>query len=122
MGGSDDGGILALGLGAGRRVRVDALVTAEDRSAVVEVRARLQPGAVEYIDDVRDLVAALPGFLPVLLVMLGGRLTAHELAQIRGGRTGAVELLDWDKDAGSLVMMLRDLLRSQPARPAEMVM
>jgi hypothetical protein len=54
--------------------------------------------------------------------MLGEKLAAHELAQIRGGRTGPVDLLDWDKDADTLVMSLRDLLRSQPARAPEMAL
>jgi hypothetical protein len=101
------------------RVKVDALVTAGDRQAVVEVRARLQPGATDYIEEVRELVAALPEDLPVLLVMLGERLAAHELQQIRGSRGAAVELLEWDRYPNALIPMLRDILRSQAPRPAE---
>ena len=108
------------GLSVGEhRVKVDALVTAGDRQAVVEVRARLQPGAADYIEEVRELVAALPEDLPVLLVMLGERLAAHELQQIRGGRGAAVELLEWDRYPNALIPMLRDILRSQVPRQAE---
>jgi hypothetical protein len=118
------GGLNGAALGgspvAERRVKVDALVTAGDRQAVVEVRARLQPGATDYIEEVRELVAALPEDLPVLLVMLGERLAAHELQQIRGSRSAAVELLEWDRYPNALIPMLRDILRSQAPRPAKL--
>jgi hypothetical protein len=90
--------------------RVDALVTARDRSAVVEVRARLQPGADGQIEAVRELLAALPPLLPVLFVMLGEALTDRELQWICSGHEGPVELLLWDREASELVMMLRGLL------------
>jgi hypothetical protein len=90
--------------------RVDALVTAGDRSAVVEIRARLQPGQDGQIEAVRGLLAALPPRLPVLLVMLGERVTDRELQWICSGHEGPVELLLWDREASELVMMLRGLL------------
>lgn len=90
--------------------RVDALVTAADGSAVVEVRARLQPGADGQIEAVREWLAALPPQLPVLLVMLGERLSDRELGWICSGHEGSVELLLWDRDADDLIMTLRELL------------
>jgi hypothetical protein len=97
-----------------RHARVDALVTAGDRSVVVEVRARLQPGAYGQIDAVREWMKALPSSLPILLVMLGEGLTAHELRRISDGRKGSVDLLLWDRDASLLAMRLRDLLARNP--------
>jgi hypothetical protein len=95
---------------AGRHARVDALVTAGDQSAVVEVRARLQPGAAGQIEAVRTWMMALPADLPVLLVMLGDALSPRELRQISNGHQRPVELLSWDKYSASLIMVLRDLL------------
>jgi hypothetical protein len=92
------------------RARVDALVTARDRAVVVEVRARLRPGADGQIEAVREWLAALPPEIPVLLVMLGERLTDRELSWIRTGHEGPVRLLLWDREAGDLVMTLRELL------------
>jgi hypothetical protein len=90
--------------------RVDALVTAGDRSVVVEVRARLRPGADGQIDAVREWLAALPSHLPVLLVMLGEQLTDREFSWIRSGHEGPVELLLWDRDASELIVILRELV------------
>jgi hypothetical protein len=90
--------------------RVDALVTAEDKTVVVEVRARLQPGADGQIEAVREWLAALPPALPVLLVMLGERLTDRELRWICSGHDGPVELLLWDRDADELILTLRELM------------
>jgi hypothetical protein len=90
--------------------RVDALVTARNQRAVVEVRARLRPGADGQIQAVRDWLAALPPELPILLVMLGEQLTERELRWIRSAHEGPVELLQWDRESGELVMMLRELL------------
>jgi hypothetical protein len=95
---------------AGRRARVDALVTAGDQSAVVEVRARLQPGAAGQIEAVRTWMMALPADLPVLLVMLGDALSPREVRQISNGHQRPVELLSWDKYSASLITVLRDLL------------
>jgi hypothetical protein len=91
-------------------VRVDALVTAGDQSVVVEVRARLRPGADSQIEAVRDWLAALPTDLPVLLVMLGSGLTDRELRRICSGHQGAMEVLLWDRAAGELIVTLRELL------------
>jgi hypothetical protein len=96
--------------------RVDALVTAGDRSVVVEVRARLQPDSYGQIEAVREWMRALPATLPVLLVMLGEGLGPRELDRIKDGRPGPVEILLWDKDSGSLIEVLRHLL----ARSAEL--
>lgn len=93
-----------------RHASVDALVTARDRSAVVEIRARLQPGANVQVETVREWLAALPPELPVLLVMLGERLTDRELRWICSGHEGPVEFLLWDRDADELIMTLRELL------------
>jgi hypothetical protein len=94
------------------RARVDGLVTMRDRSAVVEVRARLQPGSHGQIEAVRDWLKALPSDLPVLLVMLGEGLTGRELRRIRDSHDGAVEVLLWDRDADALIMILRELLEA----------
>ena len=95
---------------APRHARVDALVTSHNRSAVLEVRARLQPHADGQIDAVREWLDALPSYLPVLLVMLGERLLKSELERIRSGHEGTVEVLLWDKEANSLITILRGLL------------
>jgi hypothetical protein len=100
-----------------RHARVDALVTAGDQSAVVEIRARLQPGATGQIEAVRRWITALPADLPVLLIMLGEPLSRRELQELSNGRQGAVELLQWDRHSGSLIAVVRDLLRSSYARP-----
>lgn len=100
------------------RARVDALVSWRDRRAVVEVRARLQPGSRGQIEAVRDWLGALPSTLPVLLVMLGEGLTARELQQLRDGHDAAVEVLEWDRDADALIMILRDLLETSVALAA----
>jgi hypothetical protein len=97
--------------GGRRHARVDSLVTVGDQSAVVEVRARLQPGAAGQIEAVRTWMSALPADLPVLLVMLGEGLSPRERQEISDGRLGPVELLEWDKYSGSLIPVLRDLLR-----------
>jgi len=96
--------------------RVDALVTARDRSVVVEVRAKLRPGADGQIETVREWLAALPPELPVLLVMLGDRLTDRELRWICSDREGPVEFLLWDRDADELIMTLRELLDQADVR------
>ena len=98
-----------------RHARVDSLLTAGDQSAVVEVRARLQPGAAGQIEAVRTWMSALPADLPVLLVMLGEALSPRERQEISNGRPGLVELLEWDKYAGPLIPVLRDLLRGPRA-------
>ena len=90
--------------------RVDALVTAGERGVVVEIRARLRPGADGQIEAVREWLAALPPQLPVLLVMLGERLTDRELRWICSGHEGAVELLLWDREANELIVTVRDLM------------
>jgi hypothetical protein len=115
----------AAGPGALVHARVDALVTGRDRSAVVEARARLRPGADAQIEVVREWLAALPPDLPVLLVMLGERLTDRELRWMCSSHQAPVELLLWDRESGQLIMTLRELLdqsevttgRPQP-RPA----
>lgn len=104
-----------------RHARVDALVTAADRAAVVEIRSRLQPGASGQIEAVRTWLGALPSELPVLLIMLGDALTARELKAISNGREGTVELLQWDRYASALVPTLRDLLRGPDALAPEAV-
>ena len=90
--------------------RVDALVTAGDRRAVVEARPRLRPGADGQIAAVRDWLAQLPPELPVLIVMLGERLSERELSWIRSGHEGPVELLLWDRDSAEFIMTLREML------------
>jgi hypothetical protein len=102
--------------GAVVHARVDALVTARNRHAVVEIRARLQPGADGQIEAVREWFAALPSELPVLLVMLGERLTDRELSWILGDRDGPVELLLWDRDADDLIRTLREVLDRSAVR------
>ena len=97
-------------LAASAHARVDALITAQERSVVVEVRARLRPGADGHIEAVRQWLAALPPELPVLLVMLGGGLTDRELRWICSGHQGTVEFLLWDREAGELIVILRELL------------
>jgi hypothetical protein len=89
---------------------VDALVTVDERSVVVEVRARLQPGAAVQIEAVRTWVRALPADLPILLVMLGDALSARERQQIAGDHDGALRILQWDIDADKLVSELRRLV------------
>ena len=101
----------SLDAGAPRHARVDALVTFGDHSVVVEVRARLRPGAQGEIETVREWLAAVPADLPVLLVMLGERLSDRELNFLRGGRDGPVELLLWDREETALTMALRGLLQ-----------
>ncbi|HEX6521762.1 MAG TPA: hypothetical protein VF070_17420 [Streptosporangiaceae bacterium] len=90
--------------------RVDALVTAGDRNVVVEIRARLQPGADIQIEAVKDWLAALPPQLPVLLVMLGERLSDRELRWMCAGHEGPIELLLWDRHSSELIGALRELL------------
>ena len=102
-------GLVAPG-GRSAHARVDALVIAGDRSAVVEVRARLRPGADGQVEAVREWLSALPPDLPVLLVMLGERLTDRELRWICSGHMAAVELLLWDREPAELIMTLRELL------------
>jgi hypothetical protein len=92
------------------RATVDALITAGDRRAVVEARPRLRPGADGQIEVVREWLAALPPELPVLIVMLGERLTERELSWITSGHEGPVELLLWDRDSAELIMTLRVML------------
>jgi hypothetical protein len=104
---------------ARRHARVDALVTAGDSSAVVEVRARLQPGVAFQIKAVREWMRALPPDLPVLLIMLGDGLAPRELQQISEGHEAFVEVLQWDRNAGSLVTMLSDLLGVRAPRQAQ---
>jgi hypothetical protein len=102
----------------GLHARVDALVTAGDQRAVVEVRARLQPGSQGQVEVVADWLRALPPDLPVLIVMLGEGLTARELRQIGDGHEAAVEVLQWDLDADALIVVLRELLeRSEVLQP-----
>jgi hypothetical protein len=100
----------ALADGAKRHARVDALVSAAGQEGVIEVRARLQPGAPGQVKAVQDWIEVLPSALPILLVMLGDRLTARELEQITGDREGPVEILQWDVEAASLMAVLRRLL------------
>jgi hypothetical protein len=102
-----------------RHARVDALVTVGDRSAVVEVRARLQPTVPGQIDAVREWMKALPFDLPVLLIMLGEGLTARQLEQIRDGHGAPVELLLWDSEAKSLIGVLNNLLGARTLRRSE---
>jgi hypothetical protein len=102
-----------------RHARVDALVTAADRAAVVEIRSRLQPGASGQIEAVRAWLGALPSELPVLLIMLGDALTARELKSISNGREGPVEILQWDRYAASLITTLRGLLSGPGALAPE---
>jgi hypothetical protein len=102
----------------GLHARVDALVTAGDQRAVVEVRARLQPRSHGQVDDVAKWLRALPPDLPVLIVMLGEGLTARELRQIGDGHDAGVEVLQWDRDADALIVVLRELLeRSEVLQP-----
>jgi len=90
--------------------RVDALVTSGDRGVVVEARARLRPGADGQIEAVREWLAALLPELPVLIVMLGERLTERELKWMCSGHEGPVQLLLWDRDSAELIMTLREML------------
>jgi hypothetical protein len=96
--------------GRARHIWVDALVRADERSAVVEVRARLQQGAPGQIESVRSWVEALPPDLPILLVMLGDGLTVREQQLIEGGREGSLRILLWDLEADRLMPELRRLL------------
>lgn len=91
--------------------RVDALVTAHDRQAVVEVRARLEPSSSGQVGAVERLLKGLPPDLPVLLVVLGEGLSGRQLREFRHLRSGPVELLQWDRDSGEFVSTLRDLLQ-----------
>jgi hypothetical protein len=102
-----------------RHARVDALVTVGDREAVVEVRARLQPGASGQIQAVREWMKALPPDIPILLIMLGEGLTPREIEQMCGGHRGPVELLEWDRDADSLIRDLGELLGIRISRRPE---
>jgi hypothetical protein len=90
--------------------RVDALVTAHDRQAVVEVRARLEPSSSGQVRAVEGLLMGLPPDLPVLLVVLGEGLSGRQLREFRQLRPGPVELLQWDRDSTELISTLRDLL------------
>jgi hypothetical protein len=91
--------------------RVDALVTAHDRQAVVEVRARLEPSSPGQMRAVERLLKSLPPDLPVLLVALGEGLSGRQLREFRQIRPGPVELLQWDRDSREFVSTLRDLLQ-----------
>jgi hypothetical protein len=98
---------------ANLHVRVDALVTAHDRQAVVEVRARLEPSSPGQVRAVEGLLIELPPDLPVLLVVLGEGLSGRQLRELRQLRPGPVELLQWDRDSTELISTLRDLLLGQ---------
>lgn len=98
-----------------RHARVDALVSADDLSVVVEVRARLQPGATGQTEALRAWILALPVDLPVLLIMLGDGLSARERRQVAGDRAGALRVLQWDLEAGKLIPELRRLLAGASA-------
>jgi len=102
-----------------RHARVDALVTVGDREAVVEVRARLQPGASGQIQAVHEWMKALPPDIPVLLIMLGEGLTPRELEQVCDSHMGPVALLEWDRDADSLIRELSALLGIRTSRRPE---
>lgn len=93
-----------------RHARTDAVVRKGDRSAVVEVRARLQPASQGQVIALRDWLQKMPSDLPVLLVAPGEGLNAGELNEVRNRRKGAIELLAWDWDADSLITTLRGLL------------
>jgi hypothetical protein len=97
--------------------RVDALVTAGNRSVVVEMRARLRPFAVGQVEQARELVAALPARLPVLIVMLGQALPDREQEQVRGDHEAPVEFLLWDVEAHKLISKLRDLIAGADVIP-----
>lgn len=97
------------------RARVDALVHAGESETVVEVRARLRPGLNAQIAALREWLGALPPGVPVLLVVPGDGLTVGELRRLRGSREGPLELLQWDRDAESLIPVLRSMAESPPA-------
>lgn len=90
--------------------RADALVRKNDRSMVVEVRARLQPGTPAQFTSLRNWLHELPSDLPVLLVVPGEGLSRRELNELRNRREGAIGLLSWDTDADSLITVVRGLL------------
>jgi hypothetical protein len=91
--------------------RVDALITAHDRQAVVEVRARLEPSSPGQVRAVEELLKGLPSDLPILFVVLGEGLSGRQLREFRHARSAPVELLQWDRDSREFVSTLRDLLQ-----------
>jgi hypothetical protein len=102
-----------------RHARVDALVMVGDREAVVEVRARLQPGASGQIQAVHEWMKALPPDIPILLIMLGQGLAPRELEQMCDGHMGAVQVLEWDRDADLLIRELSGVLGIRTTRRPE---
>ena len=101
-----------------RHTLVDALVTVGERAVIVEVRARLQRGAVGQVEAVCKWMKGLPSDLPILLIMLGEGLTGHELRRITEGHRAPVEILEWDQEANSFIRVLRGLLGSLTLLPA----
>ncbi len=94
----------------GRTARVDALVRDGGRSAVVEARALVHPGALGQIAVLREWLEALPSDLPVLLVVRGEGLSSRQTREFRESREGSFEILQWDRESTSLISMLRALL------------
>jgi hypothetical protein len=92
--------------------QVDALVHDGYHVVAVEIRAQLQPGSTRQIDAVKEWLETLPPDLPVLLVVLGEGLTSRELHRVQGVRKAAIESLAWDRDANSLIAVLRSLLEA----------
>jgi hypothetical protein len=79
----------------------------------------LQPGASGQIQAVHEWMKALPPDIPILLIMLGERLTPRELEQMCDGHMGPVELLEWDRDGDSLIRELSGLLGIRTSRRPE---
>lgn len=88
--------------------RVDALVTKQQKRAIVEVRARVTRSAGDELAALRDWLNALPADVPVMLIMLGEALGDHELPPQH--RRHRIAVLSWDEQPDQLITTLGELL------------
>lgn len=93
--------------------QVDALVTRDDVDVVVEVRARVGPGATDAVRETREWLHGVPVALPVLLIVPAEPPASPDWQDVRD-RPG-LTVLSWDERSDELAGVLGALLTAGAA-------
>jgi hypothetical protein len=95
--------------------QVDAIVCRNGRQVIVEVRARVGPGATAAVGGLHDWLNSLQTEMPILLI-IPAQPTPSSLWQEIGSRPN-LGVLVWDEQCDGLASRLNQLLRHHDVAP-----
>jgi hypothetical protein len=95
--------------------QVDAMATRGRSDVIVEVRARVGPGAIDAVEETHAWLEPLPEHFPVLLIVPAEPTMSPTWELIRGRR--GLTVLSWDEGSDRLATVLTSMFEQDQVAP-----